>query len=69
MKKNITIISNLLSAVLLIALLAKSIADYGKYSPVENLASFSIWLLANALYFIVPAIVVFILGMIIKKKL
>lgn len=63
------IICNLLSAVLLIAFLVKSIADYVKYSTVENSAPFSTWLLANALYLIIPAIAVFILGMIIKKKL
>lgn len=69
MKKNMPVICNLLSVVLLTAFLVKSIADYGKYSPVENSAPFSTWLLANALYFIIPAIVVFILGMMIKKKL
>lgn len=44
-------------------------ADYVKYSPVKNAAPFSTWLLANALYFIIPAIAMFIIGMIIKKKM
>lgn len=33
------------------------------------MAPFSTWLLANALYFIIPAIAMFIIGMIIKKKM
>lgn len=69
MKKNISIICNTLSAVLFIVFLVKSIVDYGKYSPAQNSAPFSTWLLANALYFITPAIALFILGMSIKKKM
>lgn len=68
MKKKIPMICNILSAVLLTAFFVKSIVDYAKYSPVENSAPFSTWLLANALYFIIPAIALLICGRLTARR-
>ena len=68
MKKNIPIICNIVSAVLVIAFIVKSIANYSQYDKIVNSAPFSAQVLVNELYFIVPAIIVFVVGIIVKKK-
>lgn len=42
--------------------------DYGKYSSTLTSAPFDIWILVNALYFVLPALIIFILGIIKKRK-
>lgn len=69
MKKTIPIICCIVSAILVIAFIIKNVTDYSHYSPTFNSAPFSAWVLANALYFILPAILVLIAGIIVKKKL
>lgn len=69
MKKIIPIICCIVSAILVIAFIIKSVTDYSHYSPIFNSAPFSAWVLVNALYFIVPAILVLVAGIIVKKKL
>ncbi|MDO4800196.1 MAG: hypothetical protein Q4A52_06755 [Bacillota bacterium] len=68
MKKNMPKVCNIFSVVLVIAFFVKSLMDYGKYSPIENSAPFSAWVLTNAIGFLVPALAVFLLGRIVKKK-
>lgn len=68
MKKNITRICNIISAVLVIAFIVKSIVDYFQYDKILNSAPFSAQVLVNALYLIIPAIIVFVVGIIVKKK-
>ena len=68
MKKYIPMICYVVSAVLAIIFIIKSIFDYSNYSAIENSAPFSAWVLVNALYFIIPAIIVFVVGLIVKKK-
>lgn len=58
----------IVSTVLVIVFVIKSIVDYTQYLADFNSAPFSVWLLMNALYFIVPAIIVFVIGFIAKKK-
>ena len=69
MKKIIPIICCIVSAILVIAFIIKNVTDYSHYSPTFNSAPFSAWVLANALYFILPAILVLVAGIIVKKKL
>ena len=69
MKKTIPIICCIVSAILVIAFIIKNVTDYSHYSPTFNSAPFSAWVLANALYFILPAILVLVAGIIVKKKL
>lgn len=54
---------------LVIAFIIKNVTDYSHYSPTFNSAPFSAWVLANALYFILPAILVLVAGIIVRKKL
>lgn len=68
MKKNITMICNILSAVLVIVFIVKSIVDYFQYDKMLNSAPFSAQVLVNALYFIIPAIIVFFVGIVVKKE-
>ena len=68
MKENIPKICNIVSAILVVAFVIKSIADYIRYSNTLNSAPFYVWVLVNALYLIIPSIVVLVIGYIAKKK-
>lgn len=69
MKKiNITKMCNVISIILLVCFIVKTIIDYTQYSSTLNSAPFYVWIIANALYFVLPAIIVFIVGIIIKMK-
>ena len=67
-KKNGTLICNIISLLLIIAFVVKSIVDYLQYSSSLNSAPFYVWVVANAIYFIVPSVIIFVIGIIIKKK-
>jgi hypothetical protein len=67
-KKNATIICNIISIILIVAFVVKSIVDYFQYSSSLNSAPFYTWIVVNAIYLIVPAIIVFVIGVIIKKR-
>ena len=56
-KKNISKISNIMSAILAAAFVIKSVADYLHYSNTQNSAPFYVWVLVNALCLITPAII------------
>lgn len=69
MKKiNITKMCNVISIILLVCFIVKTIIDYTQYSSTLNSAPFYVWIIANALYFVLPAIIVFIVSIIIKIK-
>jgi hypothetical protein len=68
MKKKVPIVCIIVSAILLVAFVVKSIVDYTQYSAILNSAPFSVWVLVNALYFVIPAIVLLVIGLIVKKK-
>ena len=68
MKKKIPMICNIISILLVVAFIIKSIVDYTQYTTTLNLAPFSLWIVANAVFMLIPAIVVFIIGFIAKKK-
>lgn len=70
MKKiNISKICNIVSVALIIIFIIKSIIDYFQYSSIINSAPFYAWIIVNTLYFIVPAIVIFIIGIIVGKNI
>ncbi len=68
MKKKVPMICNIVSVVLVIAFIVKNVVDYSKYTSTLNSAPFYVWILANALYIIIPAIILFAVGAIIKKN-
>ena len=69
MKKILPIICYIASAALVAAFIIKSIVDYTQYSATLNSAPFYVWVLVNALYLIIPAIIVFVAGFIVKRRL
>ncbi len=56
------------SMVLVILFFIKNIVDYSTYTTTLNSAPFYVWIAVNALYFLLPAVVIFIVGIIMKKK-
>ena len=68
MKKKVPMICNIVSVVLVIAFIVKNVVDYSKYTSTLNSAPFYVWILANALYLLIPAIILFAVGAIIKKN-
>lgn len=68
MKKNLSRIFYFVSTILVAAFVIKSIVDYSHYSNTLNSAPFYVWVMVNALYFIIPAIVVFVVGIVMRKK-
>lgn len=67
-KLNITRMCNAISIILLIGFIAKTMIDYTQYANTFNSAPFHVWIMANALYFILPAVIVFAVGIVCKIK-
>ena len=42
--------------------------DYHAYSTTLNSAPFRIWIMVNAIYFLVPALIALIIGIALKRK-
>lgn len=67
MKQKVPMICNIVSLILLIVFVIKSI-DYTQYSTSLNSAPFYLWVLVNALFLVIPAILLFVIGFVVKKK-
>lgn len=67
-KKNIQIICNIISALLAIAFVIKTIIDFFQYDTLLNAAPFYVWILVNALFLLIPASIVFVVGIIVSRK-
>ncbi len=67
-KINLTKLFNVLGIILVICFFVNTIIDYTRYLNTLNSAPFYVWILVNALFFIVPSIISFIAGDVIKKK-
>lgn len=67
-RKKISRICNVVSIVLVIAFAVKCGVDYAAYSPVSNSAPFSLWMEMNTFLFLLPAIIVFAIGRVLRKK-
>lgn len=57
-----------LSALLLLGFIVNTLVDYIRYDSALNSAPFYIWIAANALCFLVPALTALIIGAMLKKK-
>ena len=68
MKQKVPMICNIVSVILLIVFVIKSIVDYTQYSTSLNSAPFYLWVLVNALFLVIPAIFLFVIGSVVKKK-
>ena len=67
-KRNISKLCYVISVLLLIGFVINTILDYDRYNSTLNSAPFYLWVLVNMLCFIVPAIIVFVVGLVIKKS-
>ena len=67
-RKKISRICNVVSIVLVIAFAVKCGVDYAAYSPVSNSAPFSLWVEMNAFLFLLPGILVFAIGRVLREK-
>ena len=57
-----------LSVLLVIGFIINTIIDYSRYNSTLNSAPFYLCIIVNTICFIVPAIIVLIVGLVIKKK-
>lgn len=57
-----------LSALLFIGFIINTIIDYTRYNSTLNSAPFYLQIIVNAICFIIPAIIVFVVGIVINKK-
>ena len=57
-----------LSILLFLGFIIKTIIDYSQYKSTLNSAPFYIWIIANAIYLVVPSIIVLVVGLAIKNK-
>ena len=67
-KKNIQIICNIISALLAIVFAIKTIINFFQYDTLLNAAPFYVWILVNALFLLIPASIVFVVGIIVSRK-
>lgn len=57
-----------ISLLLLLGFIVHTIVDYIRYDQTLNSAPFYIWVVVNAVYFIIPAILVFTVDMVLRAK-
>ena len=66
-KKKIIKFCKIIPIVLLVCFAISVTTGYARYSSTLNSAPFSVWVLVDAIYFIVPALLLFVVGMILRK--
>ena len=66
-RKTVQKICNIVSAGLVAAFIIKTVINYFQYDVLSNSAPFSAWILINAVFLIVPALVIFLIGQIIGR--
>lgn len=67
-KRNWIKICYALSVLLVIGFIINTVIDYSRYNNTLNSAPFYLWIIVNAICFIIPAIIALIVGLVIKKK-
>lgn len=67
-KKNIRVFCNIISAVLVVIFVIKTIINYFQYDAVITSAPFYVCILINAIFLIIPSIIVYIVGIIIDRR-
>ena len=68
-KRNWIKICYVLSVLLVIGFIINTVIDYSRYNNTLNSAPFYLWIIVNAICFIVPAIIALVVGLVIKKKI
>ena len=67
-KENIYKLLYAISILLIIAFVIIIVADYFKYDNLNNLAPFYVFIITRMIEFIMPSVVIFIIGRMTKKK-
>lgn len=57
-----------LSVLLVIGFIVNTLIDYSRYNSTLNSAPFYLWILVNTIFYILPAIIALIAGLVIKRK-
>lgn len=68
MKKKIPSVFKVLSLVLVLAFIVLSIIDYINYNPMYTSAPYYVNVLVNALFLLIPAIIIFVIGVVVKRR-
>ncbi len=68
MKKTIMKLCKIVPIVLLGCFVVSVITGYARYSSTLNSAPFSVWVLVDALYFEAPSLILFVVGIVLEKK-
>ena len=58
----------IISVLLVIGFAVNTLIDYSRYNATLNSAPFSLWIWVNAIIFLFPAAIVFVIGLMIRKK-
>ena len=61
-------ICNIISLILLIVFVIKTVINYFQYDVMLNSAPFYVWIITNAVFILIPALLIFIVGCIIGKR-
>lgn len=56
------------SSLLTLAFIGKTIVDYSQYTSTLHSSPFYLWIIMNVIYFIVPALVILLIGIIARRK-
>ena len=67
-KKVFQRICNITSIILITAFVIKTIINYFQYDVLINSAPFYVWIITNAVFLLIPALLLFFIGHIIGKK-
>jgi len=61
-------ICNIISLILLIVFVIKTVINYFQYDVMINSAPFYVWIITNAVFILIPALLIFIVGCITSKR-
>ena len=56
------------SILLILGFIIQVIIDYGVYSSTLNSAPFYLWIIVDSLYFLLPALIFGVIGLILQRK-
>ena len=68
MKKTIIKLCKLVPIVLLLCFVVSVVTGYTRYSSTLNSAPFSVWVLVDVLCFLVPSLILFVVGIVLQMR-
>ena len=58
----------IISVILVVVFIFKTVIDYLQYDEMVNSAPFYLWVVVNGIHFIIPAVILFVIGIVIGKR-